>query len=735
MSIPGIGATLRRAVANGRVNGGSESKLRAWVCLTVEMSESIELSQSVRLERDGDVALVIVNNPPVNALSWHVRQGLFDGMTQAVESGAKSIVVICDGRTFIAGADISEFGGNVPKAAGLQEVQAAMEDAPVPVIAAIHGTALGGGLEVALCAHYRVSVASAKFGLPEVNLGLLPGAGGTQRLPRLVGVPKALEMMTTGRHVSSAEAQAGGLVDEVIAGNGLDELRAAAVAFANKAVAENLPLVRVRDRDDKVAEAKGNDQLFADFRKSVARKTRGFLAPEYNIQCIEAAANLPFDEGLKVEGKLFMELMTGPQSGAQRYYFFAERAANKIPDIAKDTPLIDVQKVGILGAGTMGGGIAMNFVNVGIPVTIVERDQASLDKGLGVVRKNYERSRSTTAEQVEERMALITGSTSKQDFADCDMVIEAVFEDMELKKSIFKELDEICKPGALLASNTSALDVNEIASVTSRPESVIGMHFFSPANVMKLLENVRGDKSSDSVVATTMAIGKKIKKVSVMVGVCPGFVGNRMLFMRGAEAERMLMEGATPAQIDSVLYDFGFPMGPFSMSDLAGLDIGWKEEKSSSSTIREILCENGRRGQKNGRGYYTYDPDTRAATPDPEVEQLIKDFAVSKGHEQREVTDQEILERLLYPMVNEGAKILEEKIAIRGSDIDVVWVNGYGWPVYRGGPMHWADSIGLAEIVSKIESYSESLGGKHWDLSPLLKSLAESGGQLQTHAS
>ncbi|WP_395090331.1 3-hydroxyacyl-CoA dehydrogenase NAD-binding domain-containing protein [Ilumatobacter sp.] len=699
------------------------------------MSESIELSQSVRLERDGDVALVIVNNPPVNALSWHVRQGLFDGMTQAVESGAKSIVVICDGRTFIAGADISEFGGNVPKAAGLQEVQAAMEDAPVPVIAAIHGTALGGGLEVALCAHYRVSVASAKFGLPEVNLGLLPGAGGTQRLPRLVGVPKALEMMTTGRHVSSAEAQAGGLVDEVIAGNGLDELRAAAVAFANKAVAENLPLVRVRDRDDKVAEAKGNDQLFADFRKSVARKTRGFLAPEYNIQCIEAAANLPFGEGLKVEGKLFMELMTGPQSGAQRYYFFAERAANKIPDIAKDTPLIDVQKVGILGAGTMGGGIAMNFVNVGIPVTIVERDQASLDKGLGVVRKNYERSRSTTAEQVEERMALITGSTSKQDFADCDMVIEAVFEDMELKKSIFKELDEICKPGALLASNTSALDVNEIASVTSRPESVIGMHFFSPANVMKLLENVRGDKSSDSVVATTMAIGKKIKKVSVMVGVCPGFVGNRMLFMRGAEAERMLMEGATPAQIDSVLYDFGFPMGPFSMSDLAGLDIGWKEEKSSSSTIREILCENGRRGQKNGRGYYTYDPDTRAATPDPEVEQLIKDFAVSKGHEQREVTDQEILERLLYPMVNEGAKILEEKIAIRGSDIDVVWVNGYGWPVYRGGPMHWADSIGLAEIVSKIESYSESLGGKHWDLSPLLKSLAESGGQLQTHAS
>jgi 3-hydroxyacyl-CoA dehydrogenase len=698
------------------------------------MSESIQLTDTVRLEREGDVALVIIDNPPVNALSWHVRQGLFDGMTQAVESGAKAVVVICDGRTFIAGADISEFGGNVPKAAGLQEVQAAMEDAPIPVIAAIHGTALGGGLEVALCAHYRVSLTSAKFGLPEVNLGLLPGAGGTQRLPRLVGVAKALEMMTTGRHISSTEAKDGGLVDDVVDG-GLEELRAAAIAFANNAVAENLPLVRVRDRNELVEAHAGDEEIFANFRKGVARKTRGFLAPEFNIRCIEAACNQPFDEGLKTEGKLFMELMTGPQSAAQRYYFFAERAANKIPDIPQDTPLIDVQKVGVLGAGTMGGGIAMNFVNVGIPVTIVERDQAALDKGLGVVRKNYERSRSTTPEQVEERMALITGSTSKQDFADCDMVIEAVFEDMELKQSIFRELDEICKPGALLASNTSALDVNKIAEVTSRPESVIGMHFFSPANVMKLLENVRGDKSSDSVVATTMAIGKKIGKVSTMVGVCPGFVGNRMLFMRGAEAERMLLEGATPAQVDKVLFDFGFPMGPFSMSDLAGLDIGWKQENSSSSTIREVLCENGRRGQKNGMGYYTYDAETRAATPDKEVEQLIKDFAIGKGIEQRAVSDEEVLERCLYPMVNEGAKILEEKIAIRGSDIDVVWVNGYGWPVYRGGPMHWADSIGLAEIAAKVQEYSERLGGKHWDLSPLLKSLAESGSQLQTYTS
>ncbi|HSM67075.1 MAG TPA: 3-hydroxyacyl-CoA dehydrogenase NAD-binding domain-containing protein [Ilumatobacteraceae bacterium] len=698
------------------------------------------ISESVRLETDstdaGDVAVLVIDNPPVNALSWHVRQGLFDGIAKATEDGAAAIVIICDGRTFIAGADITEFGGGGQQAAGLHEVMAAMEDAPVPVVAAIHGTALGGGLETALAAHYRVALSSAKVGLPEVNLGLLPGGGGTQRLPRLTGVPTALEMMTSGRHVAASEAAALGVVDEVVDGD-VAALRSAAVDFAARAVADGLPLVKVRDRDDKVADARGNDQLFADFRASIARKTRGFLAPEYIVQCVEAAANLPFDEGIKVEGKLFMELVTGPQSAAQRYAFFAERAANKIPDIAKDTPVIDVQKCGVLGAGTMGGGIAMNFVNVGIPVTIVERDQAALDRGLAVVRKNYERSASRGSippEAVEQRMALITGSTDKADFADCDLVIEAVFEDMDLKKSIFRELDEICKRGAVLASNTSALDINEIAAATSRPESVIGMHFFSPANVMKLLENVRGDKSSDTVVATTMAIGKKIGKVPVMVGVCRGFVGNRMLFMRGAEAERMILEGATPAQVDRVLYDFGFPMGPFAMSDLAGLDIGWKEETSSSSTVREVLCENGRRGQKNGRGYYTYDPDTRAPTPDPEVEQLIKDFAIGKGIEQREVTDQEVLERLLYPMVNEGAKILDEGIAIRGSDIDVVWVNGYGWPLYRGGPMYWADQVGLAEIVERIRHYAETLGGNHWTLSPLLERLAAEGGALHQYS-
>ena len=690
-----------------------------------------QLTETVRLETDGEIALVIVDNPPVNALSWHVRQGLLDGMTTAVSNGAAGIVLLCEGRTFIAGADISEFGG-APKGPSLQEVQDAMENAPIPVIAAIHGTALGGGLEVALCAHYRVAVSGAKFGLPEVNLGLLPGAGGTQRLPRLAGVPKALEMMTSGRHIGTAEAREAGLVDEVTEG----DLREAAIAFARRAIAENMPLARVRDRDEKVLEARGNAELFANFRASIARKTRGFLAPEYNVQCIEAAANLSFDEGLAVERRLFNELMTGPQSAAQRYAFFAERAANKVPDVPSDTPIVDVKHCGVLGAGTMGGGIAMNFANVGIPVTIVERDQESLDRGLAVVRKNYERSASNgsiPASAVEERMALITGSTDKQDFADCDLVIEAVFEDMALKKTIFVELDQICKPGAIMASNTSALDVNEIASVTSRPESVIGMHFFSPANVMKLLEVVRGTKSSDTTVATAMAISKRVNKIAVLVGVCHGFVGNRMLFMRGAEADRMILEGATPAQIDRVLYDFGFPMGPFAMMDLAGLDIGWNEATSSSSTVREVLCENGRRGQKNGRGYYTYDPDTRASTPDPEVEQLIKDFAIAQGVEQREVTDQEVLERCVYPMVNEGAKILEERIAIRGSDIDVVWVNGYGWPLYRGGPMHWADSVGLAEIVERIRHYSASLGGSHWDLSPLLARLADENGALQTY--
>ncbi len=693
-----------------------------------------QLTETVRIEREGDVALIVIDNPPVNALSHHVRQGILDGVNEAAGSDAAAIVLICDGRTFIAGADITEFGGP-PKGPGLREVQDAMENCPKPVVAAIHGTALGGGLEVALCAHFRVAIDSARFGLPEVKLGLLPGAGGTQRLPRVVGVAKALDMVTSGDQINAAEALGCGLVDEVVAGDSPADLRVGAIAFAGRVAAEGRSLARIRDRDEKLVEARSDDSVFTNVRKKIARKSRGFLAPEYNIQCVEAAVELPFEKGLEVERKLFVELMSDNQSAAQRYYFFAERAANKVPGIDRDTPLVPIEKVGILGAGTMGGGIAMNFANVGLPVLLVERDQETLDRGLAVVRSNYERSASRgsiSSDDLQTRMGLITGSVDKGDFADCDMVIEAVFEDMELKQSIFRELDEICKPGAIMASNTSALDVNEIAAATSRPESVIGLHFFSPANVMKLLEVVRGDQSSDSTVATAMAVAKKINKIAALVGVCHGFVGNRMLFVRRLEANQMILEGATPAQVDRVLFDFGFPMGPFAMSDLAGLDIGWKAETSTGSTLRELMCESGRLGQKNGRGYYTYDPETRAATPDPEVEQMIRDFAAAQGATQREITDQEVLERCLYPMVNEGAKILEEKIAIRGSDIDVVWVNGYGWPVYRGGPMFWADSIGLTEVADAIARYHERLGGDHWALSPLLRRLADDGGQLQS---
>ncbi|MEM6704817.1 MAG: 3-hydroxyacyl-CoA dehydrogenase NAD-binding domain-containing protein [Acidobacteriota bacterium] len=688
-----------------------------------------ELTQSVSLEKRDDVAIVWIDNAPVNALSYHVRQGILDGMTQAAaDDDVKAVVLLCKGRTFIAGADITEFG-QAPKSPGLKEPQDAMENCPKPVVAGIHGTALGGGLEVAMCAHYRVGVPSAKYGLPEVKLGLLPGAGGTQRLPRVTGVQKALEMMTSGNPIGSPAALECGLIDEIV-----DDLEEGAIAFARKVVAEGRPLNRIRDLDEKLGEARANPGIFDEFRRKIGRRARGFEAPELNIQCIEAAVSKPFDEGLKVEGENFMKLMTGTQSAAQRYYFFAEREAAKVPDVPKDTETVDVKKVGVLGAGTMGGGISMNFTTRGIPVTIVERDQDSLDRGLAVVRKNYERTAKKgrmSMEQVDGAMNLFSGATEREALAECDMIIEAVFEDMELKKQIFTDLDKIAKPGAILATNTSALDVNEIAEVTSRPEDVIGMHFFSPANIMRLLEVVRGEKSSAKTIATAMGMGKKIGKIPVLVGVCHGFVGNRMLFMRGIEANNIILEGATPAQVDRVIYDFGFPMGPFAMSDLAGLDIGWKEETSTSSTVREILCESGRRGQKNGRGYYVYDPETRASAPDEEVEQIIRDFAAQQGVEQREVSDQEILERCLYPMVNEGAKILEEGIAIRSSDIDVVWVNGYGWPVYRGGPMFWGDTVGLGEVAEKIKHYSETLGGDHWELSPLIERLASEGKTFQ----
>ncbi|MFQ5557713.1 MAG: 3-hydroxyacyl-CoA dehydrogenase NAD-binding domain-containing protein [Acidimicrobiales bacterium] len=706
------------------------------------------LTRSVSLERDDEIALVVIDNPPVNALSRHVRQGMLEGIeAAAADASVTAVVLVCAGRTFIAGADITEFGAP-PKAPGLREVQDAMERCPKPLIAAIHGTALGGGLEVAMCAHHRVAVASARFGQPEVKLGLLPGAGGTQRLPRIVGVAKALEMCAVGEPIDASDALEHGLIDEIIegpAGGGdvVEALTEAARRFARAAVEQAAPLTLVRDLRGDLADVANHPGIFSDFRDRIARRTRGFLAPELNIRAIEAAVDAAgdFEAGLAREGELFAELMAGSQSAAQRYYFFAERQVAKIPDVPKDTttlPLCDEGATcGILGAGTMGGGIAMNFANVGIPVTLVDRDQAALDRGLAVIRKNYERSATRgriSADDVEARMALITPALDTGAFATSDIVIEAVFEDMALKKAVFAELDSTCGPEAVLATNTSALDVNSIAAVTERPESVIGMHFFSPANVMKLLEVVRGDKTSKEVIASAMTMGRRVGKIPVLVGVCNGFVGNRMLFQRRLEADRIILEGATPAQVDRVLYDFGMPMEPFAMSDLAGLDIGWKAETSTGSTVREILCESGRRGQKNGRGYYTYDADTRASTPDPEVEQMIRDFAVAGGIEQRTVSDDEVLERCLYPMVNEGAKILDEGIAIRPGDIDVVWVNGYGWPVYRGGPMFWADTVGLPEVLDRIHHYHATLGGDHWAASGLLQKLADEGATFQTMA-
>ena len=661
------------------------------------------------IEKDGNISIITLNSPPVNALSAPVREGLHKGITEARNDGeSEAIIIICEGRTFIAGADISEFGQE-PKGPSLFEVQEFIEDSNKPVIAAIHGTALGGGLEVALTCHYRIAVPSAKCGLPEVNLGLLPGAGGTQRLPRVVGVEKALQMVTSGQHVPAKQCLEMGLVDEIANEDGLRE---DSINFAKKIVSENRPLVKISEMNDKVEAARGNENIFTEFRTSIARRARGFLAPEYNIQCIEAAVNNSFDEGIKIERKLFMELVTGTQSAAQRYAFFAQRQVAKIPDIEPDTEIKPFSSIGVIGAGTMGGGISMNFANVGIPVTIIEQSQENLDKGLGIIRKNYENTANKgriTFEDVEKRTDLIKGSTDINDLSNCDLIIEAVFENMDLKKDIFKTLDNIAKKGAILATNTSALDVNEIAAQTSRPEDVIGLHFFSPANVMRLLEIVRGEKTSKSVVATSMKMAKSIGKVAAVVGVCPGFVGNRILAQRQREANKLILEGAMPWEVDDALFDFGFPMGPFAMSDLAGLDIGWDEDLSTGDTLRDKLCEAGRLGQKTGKGFYIYD-EKRNKSPDTEVEKLIIEFSEKHQIKRREISKEEILERCLYPMINEGFKILEEGMAIRASDIDIVWINGYGWPMYEGGPMFYGQLIGYDKVLKWHKEMEEKFG-------------------------
>jgi 3-hydroxyacyl-CoA dehydrogenase len=654
--------------------------------------------QSVTTEYHGEVFVIVVNNPPVNALSWHVRQGLSDGFAAGVaDPNVKAIVLRCDGKTFIAGADISELGKPL-EGPDFGAVLALVEGAPKPVVAAIHGTALGGGLETALCCHYRIAVPSAKLGVPEVKLGLLPGAGGTQRLPRVVGVKAAAEMCSLGEQVPAPKAEAVGLVDRLAGESSLAE---DAIAYARE-------LIAVGPRPTRDRSVFGDVAAIEQLKDANAKKWKGFDAPYANLACVEAAMRLPFDEGLKFEHSEFMKLMGGSQSAAQRHMFFAERQAAKIDGLPKDLPLRDIKKVGVIGAGTMGGGISMNFLTAGIPVTIVEMVQENLDRGVGVIRKNYENSAAKgrfTTEKVEAMMGALTPSLALEDLADCDLVIEAVYESMDVKKEVFGKLDAICKPGAILASNTSYLNVDEIAASTSRPQDVVGMHFFSPANVMKLLEVVRGEKTALDVLATAMAIGKKIGKVSVVAGVCHGFIGNRMLSTRQQPAMQLLLEGATPAQIDKVHTDFGMPMGPFQMSDLAGLDIGWHRDPSKVESIRDALCAAGRFGQKNAKGFYDYD-ERRVGTPSDEALAIIEEFRATSNLPKREITTQEIVERTLYPMVNEGYKILEEGKAQRASDIDVVWIYGYGWPIYSGGPMFWGDLEGAGKLVEALERHS-----------------------------
>ncbi|QDP19022.1 3-hydroxyacyl-CoA dehydrogenase NAD-binding domain-containing protein [Sphingomonas xanthus] len=677
----------------------------------------------ISTSRHGDVLIVTSNNPPVNALGAAVRRGLVAAIEEAEgDDSVKAVVIRCEGQTFFAGADITEFG-KPPVMPWLPTVVDTIENCSKPVVAAIHGTALGGGLEVALGCHYRVAVRDARLGVPEVKLGLLPGAGGTQRLPRVAGVQKALEMCTSGAMVSAKDACAVGLIDRLVDG----ELVQHAVAYAEE-VKNIRPLPRSSERDEKLAEARANPAIFDEFRKANARKFRGFEAPEANIKAIEAAVAKPYAEGVIDERNLFMGLMSGTQSRAQQYFFFAERKAAKIDNIPDDTKPRPVKKVGVIGAGTMGGGISMNFLSAGIPVTIFEMNQEALDRGTGVMRKNYEATASKgrmTGEQVERAMGLLTPTLDFADLADCDLIIEAVFEQMDVKKDIFTRLDEVMKPGAILASNTSYLNIDEIAAITSRPEDVVGLHFFSPANIMKLLEVVRGARTAPDVLITAMQLAKKIRKVAVVAGVCHGFIGNRMLMPRQIEATKLLLEGATPEQVDRVHVEFGMPMGPFQMADLAGVDIGWHRDPSRIENVRDALCAIDRWGQKKGAGFYDYD-DKRRPSPSPVVQQIIEDFAAKQGVTRRQIDDEEIVERTLYTMVNEGAKILEEGMAQRASDIDVVWVYGYGWPVYRGGPMFWADSQGLPKIVEGLKRQEQRMGSD-FSFSRLLLDKAEKG--------
>ncbi len=685
------------------------------------------MSEVVDYVIDGNIGVISVDYPPVNALSQAVRQGLHDAITAAQTDASEAIVIVCQGRTFIAGADITEFG-KPPTEPYLPDLLNVIEASKKPVIAAIHGTALGGGFETTLAAHYRCAVASAKIGLPEVKLGLLPGAGGTQRTPRLGGVQAALDLMTSGNPIGAPAALELGLIDKIVEG----DLREAAIAWARELVEQGAS--PRKSSEQPVPEF--DTAIFDGYRATLAKRARGQIAPQKIVDCVEAATRLPFNEGLDVERKLFMECMQSSQSAALRHLFFAERQAAKIDGLPKDTPQRSIDSVGIIGGGTMGGGIAMSFANAGIPVTLVEISDDALARGLSIVEKNYAVSvkrGKLSEDKAGKCQALISGSTDYASLADVDLVIEAVFEDPELKKTIFAKLDGACKPGAILATNTSYQDVDAIAAVTKRPEDVIGLHFFSPANIMKLLEVVRGGKTADDVLATCMALAKKIRKVPVMSGVCYGFIGNRMLQPYFREAQLCLVEGATPEQIDTAMETWGMAMGPIRVADLAGIDIGYKARQAlpesergdpRASRVADVLAEMGRLGQKTGAGFYQYDAETRRHASDPEVLEIIEREAAALGVERREIPDDEIVDRLIYALVNEGMRVVEEGIAQRPGDIDVVYIYGYGFPAWRGGPMHYGDAVGLKTVYARVTEFSERFGAEAWAPAPLLEKLA-----------
>ena len=685
---------------------------------------------TVLYEVKDNVAILTVDNPPVNPLSDGVRNGLYESIIKAEEdSNVTGVVLTGKGRAFIAGADISEFGGNV-EGISLNEVFRKLEFCEKPVVAAINGIALGGGLETALCCNYRIADANAFVGLPEVNLGLLPGGGGTQRLPRLTGPSEALKMMLSGSHVPANKALNMGIVDQ-ISENVVED----SIEFVKNVVIETDTHPKVRDKNEKMIEARGNENVMLEAQAIAAKARKGQFAPGQIIKCVEAAINLDdFDEGLKKEGEYFLECLMHPQREAMIHIFFGERAASKISDVPKETQVMDIKKAGIIGSGTMGGGIAMCFANAGIPVHIIDQDKENLKRGISVIEKNYDfmvNKGRLTSDQKDSIFGLITSGLDYSGISDCDIVIEAVYENLELKHEIFKSLDKHVKPEAILASNTSGLDIDSIASVTNRPDKVVGTHFFSPANIMRLLEVVRGDQTSNETLATIMAIGKKLKKAAVVSLNAPGFIGNRMLFGYTAQANMLLLEGALPHQIDQALESFGLNMGPFRMMDLVGLDLGWRARKLSGkesplhAKIGDELCEQNRYGQKSGAGYYNYSEGSRAPNPAPENETTYEKISSENGFTRREISDEEIVDRCILALINEGSDILSEGVAQRAADIDVVYINGYGFPVWRGGPMHHANAMGLDVVIEKLEKYREMTGNDVYKPSEMLVQLAK----------